>query len=123
MRIGNLPLRHVAAVRRVTLPEPAQPRAEIGLHEMESRIGEARAAMALVPVKSNVAAGTAIMGDAAEIYARAGDHDNAIGLLGQLLDMPAGREVSVPELRVDPRWDPLRADARVVRMVAGSARP
>jgi hypothetical protein len=63
------------------------------------------------------------MGDAAEIYARAGDHDNAIALLGQLLRLPAGREVSVPLLGVDPRWDPLRADARFARMLAGSAPP
>jgi serine/threonine-protein kinase len=94
-----------------------------GLGRRKQAVGEARAAMALVPVTSNAVAGTAIMGDAAEIYARVGDHDNAIALLGQLLDMPAGREVSVPLLRREPRWDPLRADARFARMLAGSARP
>ena len=94
-----------------------------GLGRREHAVREARAAMAIVPVGTNAVAGTAIMGDAAEIYARAGDHDNAIALLSQLLGMPAGRELSVPLLRVDPRWDPLRADARFARMLAESARP
>ena len=87
------------------------------------QLARARAAMASVPLASDVVAGTAIMGDAAEIYTRAGDHDNAIALLGQLLGMAAGREMSVPLLRIDPRWDPLQADARFARMVGGSARP
>ena len=94
--------------------------AYVGLGHRERAVREARAAMAIVPVTSNAVAGTAIMADAAEIYARAGDHDTAIALLGQLLEMPAGREVSVQLLGVDPRWDPLRADARFVRMLAAT---
>ena len=68
--------------------------------------------MALVPVTSNSLAGIAILGEAAEIFARAGDHDRAIALLDQMLRMSAGREVSVPLLRADPTWDSLRRDTR-----------
>jgi len=83
-----------------------------GLSRREQAIGEAHTAMALVPVTSNSLDGIAILGEAAEIFARAGDRDCTIALLDQLLRMPAGREVSVPLLRADPTWDSLRRDTR-----------
>jgi serine/threonine-protein kinase len=49
--------------------------------------------------------------------AQAGANDAAIGLLEQLLQMPAGREASVPLLRVDPAYDRLRDDPRFQRML------
>jgi hypothetical protein len=73
--------------------------------------------MALLPAPTVAPAGTAIMGDAAEIFVRAGDLDGALALLERLLGTPAGREVSVALLRVDPTWDPLRGDARFERLL------
>jgi hypothetical protein len=57
------------------------------------------------------------MGDAVEVYIRLGDVDAAFALLELMLTMPAGREVSVPLLRVDPRYDPLRTDPRFDRLI------
>jgi serine/threonine protein kinase/Tfp pilus assembly protein PilF len=88
-----------------------------GLGRRLEAISEAHRAMALVPVPADEGqgpsmAGAAAMGGAAEILAQAGDHAAAFALLERLLGMPAGREVSVALLRVDPIWDPLRADPR-----------
>jgi len=88
-----------------------------GLGRRREAIGEARRAMALLPAPTVAPAGTAIMGDAAEIFVRAGDLDGALALLERLLGTPAGREVSVALLRVDPTWDPLRGDARFERLL------
>jgi serine/threonine-protein kinase len=49
---------------------------------------------------------------AAEVYARLGDADAAIPVLATLLQRHAGREISVPLLRLDPTWDPIRKDPR-----------
>jgi len=57
------------------------------------------------------------MGGAAEIFASLGENDAALRLLDQLLQLPAGREASVPLLRVDPAYDRLRDDLRFQRML------
>ena len=79
--------------------------------------------MALVPVSTDASrgphmAGAAAMGGAAEVLAQAGDHGGALALLERLFDLPAGREVSVALLRVDPAWDPLRGDPRFEQLLA-----
>ncbi len=68
------------------------------------------------------AASIALLG-AAEIYTRLGARTEAIALLDQLLDRSAGREASVPILRLDPTWDPLRADPRFEQMLQRPRRP
>lgn len=57
------------------------------------------------------------MGGAAEIYAFLGENDSAIRLLDRLLQLPAGREASVPLLRVDPAYDRLRNDPRFEKLL------
>jgi hypothetical protein len=57
------------------------------------------------------------MGGAAEIFAALGEADAAIPLLDRLLQMPAGREASVPLLRADPAYDRLRGDPRFEQML------
>jgi tetratricopeptide (TPR) repeat protein len=46
----------------------------------------------------------------------AGSYDEAITYLEQLLAIPS--DVSVPVLRVDPWWDPLRGNPRFERLLA-----
>jgi serine/threonine-protein kinase len=46
----------------------------------------------------------------AQIEARFGDFDSALAALPNLLKVPAG--ITAGELRLDPRWDPLRNDPR-----------
>lgn len=93
-----------------------------GLGRRREALRQARRAMALIPLTNDGASGnavgaTAAMGGAAEVFAQAGDRDGALALLERLLGIPAGREVSVALLRVDPAWDPLRADARFERLL------
>jgi serine/threonine protein kinase/TolB-like protein/tetratricopeptide (TPR) repeat protein len=83
-----------------------------GLHRRAGAMREARAATELAPVSADSPLATAIMGGAVEIYAQLGEVDEALELIELLFAMPAGREVSVPLLRLDPTFDPLRSDPR-----------
>ncbi len=83
-----------------------------GLHRRADAMREARMATELVPVSDNSPGATAYMGGAVEIFAQLGEVDAALELIEILLAMPAGREVSVPLLRLDPTFDPLRSDPR-----------
>ncbi|HET6886704.1 MAG TPA: hypothetical protein VFH87_02150, partial [Candidatus Udaeobacter sp.] len=46
----------------------------------------------------------------AQIYAWTGESDEAFRLLDHLLVVPNG--ITVPALKLDPIWDPLRKDPR-----------
>jgi serine/threonine-protein kinase len=92
--------------------------AEASLGRKQDAIREARRAMELVPLSSNSPGATALMGGAVEVFGRAGEIDAAFELLELLLAMPAGREVTVPFLRVWPGFDPLREDPRFDRLLA-----
>ena len=83
-----------------------------GLRRREDAMREALTATELVPVSDNSSSATAFMGGAVEIYAQLGETNAALELIELLLAMPAGREVSVPLLRLDPTFDPLRSDPR-----------
>lgn len=85
-----------------------------GLGRRAEAIREARTAVDLVPVSEfeDNPSSTAAMGGAVEVYARLGEAGPAFELLELLLSMPAGREVSVPLLRLDPGYDRLRSDPR-----------
>jgi len=52
----------------------------------------------------------------AQIQARFGDLDSALAALPDLLKVPAG--ITAAELRLDPRWDPLRNDPRFQALLA-----
>ncbi len=88
-----------------------------GLGRREDAIRAAQRAMALAPMSADIARATCFMGGAAEIFAFLGENDSAISLLDRLLQMPAGREASVPLLRVDPAYDRLRNDPRFEEML------
>lgn len=58
----------------------------------------------------------------AQIQALFGEHDAAIAVLPQLLQVPAG--LTVATLKLDPMWDPLRKDPRFQKLIAeGEAAP
>jgi len=50
----------------------------------------------------------------AEIYAWIWEHDEALRLLDHLLTVPGG--LTVPMLKLDPVWDPLRSDPRFQKL-------
>jgi tetratricopeptide (TPR) repeat protein len=56
----------------------------------------------------------AVMVARAQIQALFGDHDSAIAVLPQLLQVPAG--LTVANLKLDPFWDPLRKDPRFQKL-------
>jgi tetratricopeptide (TPR) repeat protein len=89
-----------------------------GLNRRGDAMREARAAMEFVPVAEDSPGATAFMGGALEIYARLGEADAAFELIELLLAMPAGRELSVPLLRIDPIYEPLRSDPRFAALIA-----
>ena len=88
-----------------------------GLGRKTEAVREARRAMDLMPVSRNSPNATAVMAEAAEIYAHVGEADAAFELLDLLFAMPAGREASVGLLKAHPSWDPLRKDPRFERLL------
>jgi eukaryotic-like serine/threonine-protein kinase len=107
------------------LARPQDPRMRValglayaGLDRRVDAMREARTTMEFVPVADNSPAATAFMGGALEIYARLGEADAAFELIELLLAMPAGRELSVPLLRIDPIYEPLRSDPRFAALIA-----
>lgn len=91
--------------------------ADAGSGRAQQAIEHARTLVDSASAMVGYAAASAAILAAAEIYTRVGARDEAIGLLDRLLDRSAGEEVSVPILRLDPTWDPLRSDARFERML------
>jgi serine/threonine-protein kinase len=83
-----------------------------GLGERDAALGEARRAVDLQPVGKYPRAGIYQIVNLATVQASIGNTGAAIKLLTQLLSMPAGGDVSIPILRLDPTWDPIRNDPR-----------
>lgn len=83
-----------------------------GLGMREEAVREARLAMEMVPLSRSITAATAFMGSAVEVLGRVGDIDEAITLAELLLSMPAGREMTIPFLKIWPGFDPIRSSPR-----------
>lgn len=85
------------------------------LGRKEDAIREARRAVELLPVSKDAYWGSDRLLDLASIYVETGESEPAIDLLQQLLRMPSA--ISVPQLKVDPFWDPLRAHPRFQQLI------
>ena len=104
--------------------QPSDPRIRVVLGLAYASLGmvpdavrEARRAMELAPLSENSPGATAFMGMAVEVFGRAGELDAAFELLELLFAMPAGREVTIPFLRLWPGFDPLRNDPRFSQLL------
>ncbi len=84
--------------------------AEAGLGNKREAIADGRKATALVPVSKDATYGASHLLTLARIYVQVSEPGQAIGLLKRLLAMPAGQFISVPVLKRDPIWDPIRKD-------------
>jgi TolB-like protein/Tfp pilus assembly protein PilF len=86
-----------------------------GLGEKEEAVNEGKKAVELLPESQDAFDGPRATAALAEIYACVGENDEALRLLDHLLTVPSG--LTVPTLKVDPIWDPLRKDPRFQALI------
>ncbi len=85
--------------------------------ESHEAIREGARAVELYPVSKDAHGGPIYILNLAEIYVLAGLYEEAISLLEFLMSVPAGNIVSVPVLRLDPKWDSLRGHPRFQSLI------
>jgi tetratricopeptide (TPR) repeat protein len=87
-----------------------------GLGKCEEAVTEGKRAVELLPETKDAFDGPILTVSLARIYVKCGDADNALGILERSLKIPAG--ITVPELQLDPTWDPIRNHPRFQQMLA-----
>ena len=88
-----------------------------GLGDNAQALNEAKHAVALKPVSKFANSRRRYLLTLAQVNARSGHTDAAVKLLDQLLAMPAGAYSSVPLLKLDPAWDPIRKEPVFVALL------
>ena len=106
-------------------PEDAQPHSSLGiayagLGRKDDAIREGKLAVELLPVSKDAWRGCYRVKDLARIYVMVGEFDAAIDQLEFLLSVPG--EMSVPLLKLDPVWAPLRDHHRFKKLSEGGNR-
>jgi TolB-like protein/class 3 adenylate cyclase/Flp pilus assembly protein TadD len=111
-------------------PDDAWRRADLGLlyaylGRKEDAIRESRRAVELAPESKEPLRRTGLESNLALVYARTGEADQAITLIERLLSTPGAVDLRAPwsmtlaDLRLRWEWDPLRADPRFQKILAG----
>ena len=90
----------------------------LALKRNTEALGAARRAVDLLPPEKDALVGTYTLFNLASIEARGGRTTAAIDILRRLLSMPAGMEVSIAGLKIDPVWDPIRNDPGFQQLLA-----
>ena len=86
-----------------------------GLGQKDAAIAEGKRAVELLPESQDAFDGPEVTAVLAQIYAWTGEQDQAFGLLDHLLATPNG--LTVPVVKLDPAWDPLRKDPRYQALI------
>jgi tetratricopeptide (TPR) repeat protein len=86
-----------------------------GLGQKEAAMAEGKRAVELLPESQDALEGPKMTVSLAQIYAWTGESDQALQLLEHSLSIPNG--VTIPFLRLDPMWDPLRSDPRFQALI------
>src|SRR5438445_631243 len=86
-----------------------------GLGQKDAAIAEGKRAVELLPESQDAFDGPDVTVVLAQIYAWTGESDEAFRLLDHLLVVPNG--ITVPGLKLDPVWDPLRKDQRYQALI------
>jgi TolB-like protein/Flp pilus assembly protein TadD len=94
---------------------------DAGLGRCDEAKAEAQRAVDLLPESRDAFDGPILVMSRARIHMMCGDLDTAFALLDRSLQTPAG--ITTEELRLDPVWDPLRADPRFEKMLAKFGAP
>jgi Flp pilus assembly protein TadD len=92
---------------------------DAALGRKEDAIREGRRAVELLPVTKDAIIGVQLVQNLALIYAWTGEKDLALKQLAVATNIPS--YLSYGELRLHPRWDPLRGDPRFEKIVASLA--
>jgi len=91
--------------------------AAAGLGLTQEAVAEGRRAVEMLPITRDAFAGPEYLVYLAQLYVSVGDNEKAIETLQQVMSIPAGLSMSAALLRIDPTWDPLRADPRFDALV------
>jgi serine/threonine-protein kinase len=78
-----------------------------------------RQAADLISIEKDAFDGPSFQIALAQIEARAGAPEEAIKRLRRLLSIPAGRDVSIAVLKIDPVWDPIRNRPDFQQLLSG----
>jgi TolB-like protein/Tfp pilus assembly protein PilF len=89
----------------------------------EDAIREGRRAVELKPESTDAVDGALMSAYLALIYARVGENDLAIALIGRLLKTPgavdsADYSITINDLKYRREWDPLRSDPRFQKLIS-----
>ena len=87
-----------------------------GLGRKEEAIREGKLAVELLPISRDAFMGPTFLIDLAEIYTMVGEYDQALNQIEHLLSIPSW--FSTNQLKLDPRWDPLRTHPRYKRILS-----
>ncbi len=87
---------------------------EAMLGRKEDALRHGRAAVASLPIERDAYDGPVIAATLALIYVQVGEIDLALEELSRLVRLPNGLTPAL--LRIEPEWDPLRADARFQKL-------
>lgn len=85
------------------------------LNRKQEAIAEGKRAVELLPESQDAFDGPRYSALLAQIYAWTGEADEAIRLLDHLLQTPNG--LTVPTLKLDPAWNPLRNDPKFQALI------
>jgi TolB-like protein/cytochrome c-type biogenesis protein CcmH/NrfG len=85
------------------------------LGRKQEAIAEGKRAVELLPESQDAFEGPQGTAALAQIYAWTGESDEAFRLLDHLLGIPNG--LTIPMLKLDPAWDPLRKDPRFQALI------
>jgi serine/threonine-protein kinase len=85
------------------------------LDRKQEALAEGRRAVELTPESEDALDGPQLTASLAQIYAWVGEKDQALRLLDRSLETPNG--ITVPMLKLDPMWDPLRNDPRFQELI------
>jgi serine/threonine protein kinase/Tfp pilus assembly protein PilF len=89
-----------------------------GLNQREKAILEAKKAVELFPISKDAVLGPGAIRNLAVVYVMVGEYDAAIDEIEHLLSTPTALTmISVPLLRIDPTWDPLRSHPRFQKIL------
>ena len=85
------------------------------LNRKQEAIAEGKRAVELLPESQDAFTGPLCTASLAQIYSLTGEYDEAFRLIDHLLGVPNG--LTIPMLKLDPVWDPLRKDPRFQALI------